>query len=119
VLAAQHLLDLARLDLLLELVEPAGELVVDGLALVQPLEEHSEVLGAPRKRRRERDVLFDAAAALERLLGLGLIFPEIRLTDPRLYARELIGRSCRVKDSSAEPKTASRVPDSAEPGLHG
>jgi len=44
VLAAEHLLDLSRLDLLIEGLEGACELGVDRLARIGPLDEDREVV---------------------------------------------------------------------------
>ena len=44
VLAAEHLLDLAGLHLLVERIERLGKLGVDGLPRLSPLHQHGEVV---------------------------------------------------------------------------
>jgi hypothetical protein len=106
VLAAEHLLDLAGLDLGLELVEPAREIVIHRLAGLDPLGQHLEILGPPRQRRAERDVVLETAPALLDLLGFSLVLPEIGFGYASFELRELIGGTCNVKDSSAAPRRA-------------
>jgi hypothetical protein len=101
VLAAEHLLRLAGVDLRGEIVERAREVVLDGLAGFGPLDEHGQIVGTPLQRRREVAVLFQPAPALQDLLRTGLVLPEVRGGDLRFYSRELFGGMCGVKDSSA------------------
>jgi hypothetical protein len=89
VLAAQHLLDLAGLDLLRERVEGLRELGIHGLARLRPLDQHREVVALFRERHDQVAVLFQAAAALQYFLRLGLVLPEIRRRRARLEARQL------------------------------
>ena len=107
VLAAEHLLDLAGLDLALQLVEPAGELGLDGFALLQPVGEHLEVVGAAAQRRDEGDVLLEPPPALHHPLRLGLVLPEVGLADARFDAGQFFRGTCSVKDNSASQPTAS------------
>jgi hypothetical protein len=44
VLTAEHLLDLAGLDLLIEGLEGLGELGIDGLARVRPFDQNGKVV---------------------------------------------------------------------------
>ncbi len=108
VLAAEHLLGLAGVDLRGELVEPAGEVVGDRLARFGPFDEHGEVVGAAPQRFAEIAVLFEAAAALQQLLGGRLILPEVRIGDALFDRCEFVGGTCGVKDSSAG-RTARRA----------
>jgi hypothetical protein len=91
VLAAQHLLDLGRFDLLFKRIEPALQLAAHVLALLRPIEQHAEVVEFLGERIPQIDVVGDAAAALERLLCLGLIFPEIGGGDARFELVQLTG----------------------------
>jgi hypothetical protein len=88
--AAEHFLDLARLDGGLELVEATDEVGLHVLALTGPFEEHAEVVGAAFQRLTGGLVLFDPAPALQDLLRLGLIFPEIGVGDPLLDVGDLL-----------------------------
>ena len=107
VLAAEHLLDLAGLDLALQLVEPARELGLDRFALLQPFGKDLEVVGATPQRRDEADVLFEPPPALHHLLRLGLVLPEVGLADARFDAGQFFRGTCGVKDNSASQPTAS------------
>jgi hypothetical protein len=78
VLAAEHLLGLARVDFLRQVVEPFGEVVRDRLPRFRPLHEDGEVVGAAAKRRTEILIVLEAAPALQKFLRGGLIFPEVR-----------------------------------------
>jgi hypothetical protein len=119
VLAAEHLLDLGRLHLLLQLVESVSELLVDGFALLEPLEDDTEVVGGLVEPARELDVLLEPAPALQDLLRLGLIFPEIRRGEPLLETAQFLGGACGLKDSSAGRRRASRGPGSGGSGRPG
>ena len=77
VLAAEHLLDLGRLDFLVERFERLRELGVDGLSRVRPFEEHREVFALFPERHRQIAVLLEPAPALQHLLRFSLVFPEI------------------------------------------
>jgi hypothetical protein len=107
VLAAEHLLDLGGLDLGLEIIEAAREVGGHVLAGLGPFDENGEVLGLLPERGGERDFLFETPTALEYLLRLGLVLPEIRLRRARLERAQLVGRSSGLKDSSACRTTVS------------
>src|SRR6185503_5498750 len=115
VLAAEHLAGFGGLDVLLEVVEALQQVAVDGLASLGPFDEHAEIVGAGLQRVAERELLVEPAAALQQLLRLGLILPEVGLGDAGLDAVELGTRSGCVKDSSADRKPASPDPDIAVP----
>jgi len=118
VLAAEHLLDLGRLHLALQLVEPAREVGFDRLALLQPLGQHGQVLAALLQGIAQSDVFFQAPAPLQQLLGFGLVRPEVRFTDARFDAADLVVESCNLKDNSACPRTSSSDPDTAASDRH-
>jgi hypothetical protein len=86
VLAAEHFLDFARLDFLVESVERLRELGVHRLAGLGPFNEDREIVNPLPKRRDELALLLEAPAALQDLLRFGLIFPEIRRGSARLEA---------------------------------
>jgi hypothetical protein len=86
VLAAEHLLRLAGLDLLVEGVERLRRLGIDRLARFRPLDEHGEIVALLLQRLGEIAILFEPAAALQDLLRFGLIFPEIGRGGARLEA---------------------------------
>ena len=90
VLAAEHLAGFGGLDVLLELVEAFQRIAVDAARQPAPTRR------ARRDRRRgcfsvllERDLLVEPPAALQKLLRLGLVLPEVGLGDTGLDAIEL------------------------------
>jgi hypothetical protein len=89
VLAAEHLAGFSGLDVLLELVEAFQQVAVDGLASLGPFDEHAEIVGAALQRVAERDLLVEPPAALQELLRLGLVLPEVGLGDTGFDAIEL------------------------------
>jgi hypothetical protein len=107
VLAAEHLAGFGGLDVLLEVVEAFQQVAVDGLAGLGPLDEHAKILRAGLQRVAERDLLVEPPAALQQLLRLGLVLPEVRLADARFDARQFFRGTCGVKDNSASQPTAS------------
>jgi hypothetical protein len=119
VLAAEHLLDLGRLDFGLQFVEAAGEVAIDRFALLDPFGEHGEVVAALLQGIAQGDVLFEAAAALQQLLRFGLVRPEVGLADARFDLPYLLVQSCCLKDSSACRRTVSSGPGTAASDRHG
>jgi hypothetical protein len=113
VLAAEHLLRLARVDLARQVVETGGEVVADGFARFGPLGEHGKVVDAPLQRLAQRDVVFEAAPPLQQLLRGGLVLPEVRFADALLDFLQFVGRAGGVKDSSADRPRVLRGPDTA------
>jgi len=107
VLAAQHLARLGALDVGLQLLQPPEQVVLHGLAGLGPLDEHPEIVDTALQGVAERQLLLQTPAPLQQLLRLGLILPEVRFGDARLDARELGAMTRRVKDSSADRRTAS------------
>jgi hypothetical protein len=77
VIAAEHLLRFRGLDLMLERVDRALEIGTDVFAALRPLEQHSEVVDLPGKAVAKLDVFGQPPLALQRLLGFGLVVPEI------------------------------------------
>jgi hypothetical protein len=114
VLAAEHLLRLAGVDLRGEIVERARELLGNGLSGLNPLDEDVQVLGAAQQRGAELAVLLEAAAPLQQLLRGGLILPEVRSADALLYAGQFFSGACGVKDSSAGQRRGGPGPDVCE-----
>jgi hypothetical protein len=102
VLAAEHLLDLAGLDFLIEKVERLGELGIDRLAGLRPLQKHGEVVAAPLQRHHQIAILFEAAAALQRLLCFSLVFPEIGRGRAGFETGQFFVGAGRFKDNSAD-----------------
>jgi hypothetical protein len=106
VLAAEHLLDLASLDLLIEGLEGGRELGVDRLARIGPLDQHGEVVALLLERHDEIAILLQAAAALLDFLRFSLIFPEIGRGGAGFEAGQFFVWSSGFKDSSADPRRA-------------
>jgi hypothetical protein len=100
VLAAEHLLGLAGLDIGFQRVERRAEIGRHLLAGASPLDEDTDVVAAPLERVAEIDVVGDALAALQRSLGVGGVVPEIGRGDPRLEPAQFFIQTGRVKDSS-------------------
>ena len=117
VLAAEHLLDLGRLDLGRKVVESAGQIVDDMLALSGPLDEHLEIVTPLRERLGEVVVFLQTLATPEDLLRRLGVVPKIRVCRLSLEAGDLVSRAGCVKDSSADRRRASRDPGSDEPVL--
>ena len=105
VLAAEHLLDFGGLDLRLERVERALQVGGHVLALLRPFEQHADVVDLLGEAVAELDVFGEPALALQRLLRVGLVVPEVRRGDLQFELRQLSGIVRLVKDSSA-----SRMP---------
>jgi hypothetical protein len=103
VLATEHLLRLAGVDLVFQFVERFREIVEHRLAGFGPLGEHSEVVDPPPERFAQVTVLLQAAAALEQLLRRLLVFPEVGVRYTRFDLGEFVCRAGGVKDSSAGP----------------
>jgi hypothetical protein len=100
VLAAEHLLDFAAIDQRGKAVDAGRQLIADVLSLRGPVDEHAKVVRRRLQRRNQLDLLFDAPAPLEDLLGLDLVVPEIRLGCAGFYLCELVCGACGFKDNS-------------------
>jgi hypothetical protein len=93
VLAAEHLLRLAGVDLGRQLVEAAqrSSSTAPRLAHSTSTARSSAALA---ERSHEVAVLFEPAAALERLLRLGLVLPEVGLGDAlSIFVEFVAGRA--------------------------
>jgi len=99
-LAAEHLLDLSGLHLLVECVQRLRELGIDRLAGRGPFREHGKIVAPLPERQHEIAILFQAATALQELLRFGLVFPEIGRGGARLQAVQFVSRAGGFKDSS-------------------
>jgi hypothetical protein len=102
VLAAEHLLDLAGLHLLIERFEGLAELGVDGFAGFRPLDEHGQIVALFLQRTNEIEILFQPTPALQDLLGIALVLPEIRRGGARFEAGQFLFGFGGFKDSSAD-----------------
>jgi hypothetical protein len=103
VLAAEHLLGLAGIDLCREVVERAAQILPDWLSGFSPLDQDGQVVDLALQRFAERPVVLEAPAALEELLCCGLVLPELRGRNAFFDFGEFVGGACGVKDSSAGP----------------
>jgi hypothetical protein len=77
VLATEHLLGFSAVDLLFERVEGLGQVGGDVLAALRPFEEDANVVDLSGKAVAQLEVLGEPALALQGLLRLGLIVPEV------------------------------------------
>jgi len=77
VLAAQHLLGLSGLDLQVQGIERASQIGEHVFPAAGPLEQHADVVGFGGQAGDKLDVLRQATLALQRLLCVGLVVPEI------------------------------------------
>ncbi len=102
-LAAQHLLELRRLDHRLEGGERALELLFDVLPRLQPLQEDEGVVLLPLQASQEVAVGLDPLAALQDLLGRLLVLPEVGPRHLLLEAGELALQLVLLKDSRGCP----------------
>ena len=109
VLAAEHLLGLASVDLCREVVERAAEILSNRLSGFGPFDEDRQVVDLALQRFAERAVVLQTPAALEQLLCCSLVLPEVRGSNAFFDLGEFVGGSCGVKDSSAGPEAARRV----------
>jgi hypothetical protein len=107
VLAPEHLLDLGGVHLGLQLVEAAVEVLVDGLALIEPLADDGEVVGGGLQLAGEVHVLAEAATPLEHALGLGLVAPEVGCGDALFEPGDFLLGASGLKDNSAGRRPAS------------
>jgi hypothetical protein len=106
VLAAEHLLDLAGLHFLVERLERLGELGVNRLARLGPLDEHAKIVALLLERQHQIAILFEAAAALENLLRFGLVLPEIVSRRAGIQPGQFFVGAGGLKDSSGDRRLA-------------
>jgi hypothetical protein len=78
VLAAEHLLGLAGIDLGAQFVEPLDEVGKDVLARLRPFDEHGEIVRTALERLTEIEIAFESLAPLQDLLRGRLVLPEVR-----------------------------------------
>jgi hypothetical protein len=114
VLAAEHFLRLAGIDLDREIVERPSQIVHDRLSRLGPFGQHREVVDPLAQGLAEIPILFDPAPPLQQLLRSGLVLPEIRRGDAVFYFPEFIRRAGGVKDSSAGPSRGGSDPRTCE-----
>jgi hypothetical protein len=101
VLAAEHLLRLAGVDLRGQIVQRATEIVGNRLPRLCPFDEHREVVHTPLQTFVQVAVFLEAAPALQQLLSRGLVLPEVRLGDAFFDFQQFDFGLGGVKDSSA------------------
>jgi hypothetical protein len=106
VLAAEHLLDLAGLNLLIEDIERLRELGVDRLARLGPFDQHRQIVTLFPEREHQRPVLFEATPALQHPLRFGLVFPEVGCRRPRFEAAQFFVGFGTLKDNSGDRQRA-------------
>jgi hypothetical protein len=114
VLATQHLLGLAGVNLTRQIVQRAPEVLGDRLTGLGPFDENRQVLDTSPQPVAEVAIFFEAAAALKKLLRGGLVFPEIRLGYACFDFGEFVGGFGGVKDSSAGPWRVAPDPRACE-----
>jgi hypothetical protein len=114
VLAAEHLLRLARLDGGRELVEGSPQVVGDRLPHARPFDQDVQVLEPAAQRVAQVTLLLEPAAALQNFLRTGLVLPEVGGGDALFYACEFFRGAGCVKDSSADRPRGARDPDACE-----
>jgi hypothetical protein len=78
VLAAEHLLGFDGVDLRFERVERARQVAADVLAAARPFEQDPNVVDLLAEAVALLEIFGKAALALEGLLCVGLVVPEIR-----------------------------------------
>jgi hypothetical protein len=101
VLAAEHLLDFTAFDQAGELFDARGQLRADVLPLFRPVEQHTQIVCFRLEGRNQLDFFFDPAAALENLLRLDLVVPEVGRGGAGFYLCEFVSWAGGLKDSSA------------------
>jgi hypothetical protein len=78
VLAAEHLLGFDGVDLRFERIERARQVAADILAAARPFEQDPNVVDLLAEAVALLEIFGKAPLALEGLLGVGLVVPEIR-----------------------------------------
>jgi hypothetical protein len=114
VLAAEHLLRFAGVDLRRQLVESAAEISLDWLPCCHPFDQHLQIVKLALERVTQLDVFLQPAAALLDLLRVGLVLPEVGGGGELLYLGELDPGACGVKDSSAGRRRGAPDPRTCE-----
>jgi hypothetical protein len=116
VLSPEHLLGLAGVDRIREIVEAAREIVGNRLPCLGPLDEHREIVCSTTERFAQITVLFQTPPALQQFLRGRLILPEVRLGYTLFNGGKLFGETSCVKDSSAGRPRGARDPGTCEAG---
>jgi hypothetical protein len=106
VLAAEHLLDLARLHFEVEAFERLGELGIHRFARLRPFDQDREIVALLLEGQDQIAILLEPAAALQGFLRFGLIFPEVWRGGARLEAVQFFVGAGDLKDSSVDPQRA-------------
>ena len=106
--AAEHLLDLGRLDFLIERLERPAEFGIDLFAGLGPFDEDREVIALLAKGFAQIAILLQPFPSLEDFLGFRLVVPEIGSGSSRLETRQLVLRAGGFKDSSGDRRRAAR-----------
>ena len=101
VFAAEHLLGFRRLDLGVEGLQRALEVRNDGFTRFRPVDQHADIVDPFGEAVAQRDVIGEAPLALQRLLRLGRVVPEVGRSDLPLELGYLPRIVRVVKDSSA------------------
>jgi hypothetical protein len=109
VLAAQHLLELGLPDRPFEGVEGGAEVLLDVLAAGEPVGQDLGVVLQALEARQQREVVLEALAALQDLLGLGLVLPELGLGGLVVEPLELGLELRPLKDSRGRPRPSRPV----------
>jgi hypothetical protein len=94
------------LDFLIENVQGLGKFSVHGLAGRGPFDEDRQVVAPLLERQHEIAILLEAPAALQDLLGFGLVLPEIRRGGARLETVQFVEGTGGFKDSSVDRQRA-------------
>jgi hypothetical protein len=92
VLAPEHLLHLAGIDLGAEFLEAAQQIGGHVFPAAGPLQQHAQIRQPPAQGIAQVDVFAQAPTPLQDALGFGLIFPEVGLAYPRFEPLEFTRR---------------------------
>jgi hypothetical protein len=110
VLAAQHLLELGALHDLLQLVERGLQVLLHVLSRLQPFHQHARVVLAAAQALEQVEVGLQALAALEQLLGRGLVRPEVGGRHALVDAGQLGAELGVLKGSRGCPRPSRPCP---------
>src|SRR5580700_10578905 len=113
-IARQRRPDLGGIEVARELAEATRQVGPDVLALTRPVDEDAEIVGLPPKRFRERAIGLEPPPALQDLLGVGLVLPEVGCGGLRLEFGQLAIESGFVKAPSAHRRRGPRDPRTRE-----
>jgi hypothetical protein len=114
VLAAEHFLGLASVNLRSELVERASEVVGHRFAGFGPFHQDVKVVELALQRVAQLHVLLEPAAALQELLRVRLVFPEVRFGDALFDLGQFDCGAGGVKDGSAGRRRGAPDPRTCE-----